>query len=115
MTTTAVYDWFNNGPNVVLVTQVILSSFSAFPDGTAGPATWAFSYGTDSSVTPVNMRAAGTIASLTTPVTVVQAMSTLTLTPYIQPRQTCYFAITTATNGVGTFNASLHGIILARP
>ena len=115
MTATTVYDWMNNGQNTVIIYAVGLSHFSAFPDGTAPPATWAFSYGTDSAVTPVNMRAAGTIsAAPTTPIVIAQSMNSSTLTPYVLPRQTVYFAITTTTNGVGTFNATLFGAYLGR-
>lgn len=110
MTAAAVFDWYNNGQATVLVTHYILKNFSGFPDGTATPATWAFSVGTDSAVTPVNMRAAGTISAAPgTPVVVAQSVSTSTLTPYIPPRTTCYFAVTTTTNGVGTFDAEMYG------
>jgi hypothetical protein len=115
MTTTAVYNWYNNGPNTVLQIAWVLSTFSAFPDGTAPPATWAFSVGSNSSTTPNNMRAAGVISSAPSmPVVIGVSFSTSTLTPYIQPGGTVWFAITTATNGVGTFNATLFGCILAR-
>ncbi|HXU06351.1 MAG TPA: hypothetical protein VN903_35590 [Polyangia bacterium] len=115
MTATGVYDWYNNGQNVVLVTHYVLKNFSDFPDGTATPATWAFSVGTDSPTSPVNMRAAGTISGAPgTPVVTAQSFSVSTLTPYVMPRTTVYFAVTTTTNGVGTFDAEIYGGYLNR-
>lgn len=112
MTATAVYDWLNNGPNTVLVFCHVLRNFSAFPDGSTAVATWAYSFGTNSSTTPNNMRAAATAAFF--PVVSSQSMNSSTITAYVPPRTTVYFAITTATNGVGTFDAELYGAILAR-
>ena len=110
MTATAVFDWYNNGQNQVLVTHFILRNFSGFVDGTAPPATWAFSVGWDSSTSPVNMRAAGAISSApSVPLVIPPSYTSSTLTPYIPPRTTLYFAVTTATNGVGTFDAELYG------
>ncbi len=110
MTSAAVYNWYNNGQNTVLVTHFVLKNFSAFPDGTAPPATWAWSVGSDSATTPVNMKAAGTISSApATPVALAQSVSVSTLTPYVPPRTTVYLAVTTTTNGSGTFDAELYG------
>jgi hypothetical protein len=115
MTTAAAFNVYKNGPNTVLLVAWALVNFSAFPDGTAPPATWAFSYGTDSSTAPVNMRAASTISSApSVPIVGAQSFSTSTLLPYIQPFTTLYFAVTTTTNGVGTFDVVFYGGILNR-
>lgn len=116
MTAAAVFNWFNNGPNVCLATHFVLRNFSAFGDGSATPATWAFSIGTDSSTTPVNMKAAGAATAISAVIPIVGALvlGSATLTQYIRPSTTCYFAVTTTTNGVGTFDAELYGAILPR-
>jgi hypothetical protein len=116
MTATAVFDWYNNGQATVLATHFILHTFSDFPDGTSTPATWAFSIGTDSATVPVNMRAAASATNASTVVPIVAAfvLGSTTLTQYIPPRTTCYFAVTTTTNGVGTFDATLYGGYLDR-
>ncbi len=115
MTSAAVYNAYKNGPNTVMLVAYALINFSAFPDGSAPPATWAWSAGTDSATTPVNMKAAGTISSAPSiPVVVAQSFSLSTLTPYIPPFTTFYFAVTTTTNGSGTFDAVFYGGILNR-
>lgn len=116
MTTAAAYNWYNNGKNTVLAIAWSLQNFSAFPDGTAPPATWAWSAGTNSSTAPTNMKAAGTISSApATPVCTAFSFSSSTLVCMIPPQTTLYLAVTTTTNGSGTFDAVFYGIILARP
>ncbi|HXU06350.1 MAG TPA: hypothetical protein VN903_35585 [Polyangia bacterium] len=115
MTTAAAYNVYKNGPNTVMLVAWVLTNFSAFPDGTAPPATWACSFGTNSTTAPTNMRAAGTIsAAPSTPVVTAQSFSVSTLTPYIAPFTSLYFAVTTTTNGLGTFDAIFYGGILNR-
>jgi hypothetical protein len=53
--------------------------------------------------------AAATGASGVVPIVAGFALGITTLSQYIQPRTTCYFAVTTTTNGVGTFDAELYG------
>jgi hypothetical protein len=116
MTATAVFDWYNNGQMTVLATHLILRNFSDFAEGASTPATWAFSVGTDSSTSPVNMKAASAATNTSTVLPIVAgfALGSATLTQYIPPRTTCYFAVTTTTNGVGTFDAELYGGYLNR-
>ena len=116
MTTAAVFPWFKAGANTCLATAFVLKNFSSFNDGGATPATWAFSIGTDSSTAPVNMRAAAAATATSTVVPIVGALAlgTTTLSQYVLPGVTCYFAVTTTTNGVGTFDAYLYGAILPR-
>src|SRR5215471_13377880 len=59
MTTAAVYNVLNNGPRTILLIAATFSNFSAFPDGTALPSSFAFSWGLNSATTPNDMRAAG--------------------------------------------------------
>jgi hypothetical protein len=116
MTTAAAFNVYNNGPNTVLLIGWAMGNFSAFPNGSAPPATWAMSYGTNSSTAPTNMRAALSIANASTVVPVVasQALGIATTQPYILPFTTLYFAVTTTTNGVGTFDMVFYGGILNR-
>jgi hypothetical protein len=116
MTATNVVTLFTNGPNTALCTAIILENFSSFPAGSATPATWAFSVGTDSATVPVNMRAAAaaTAASTVIPIVWAFALGTTTLSQYVAPGGKVYFAVSTATNGLGTFDVKLIGGILTR-
>ena len=62
------------------------------------------------------MRAAAAIsaASSVIPVVASQALGIATTLPYIMPFTTLYFAVTTTTNGVGTFDMVFYGGILNR-
>jgi hypothetical protein len=117
MTATSVTNWYVNGPKTVMVVAAVLSNFSAFPDGTALPATWAFSYGSapngaTAPTAPTNLRAALAPNPTVTPYVITQSMTTSA--PYLQPWFTVYFAVSTATNGAGTFDATLYGGILSK-
>ncbi len=118
MTTAAVYNVYNNGPNTVLLLVCALHNFSAFTESVTNlPATWAFTYGTAKTgatapTAPNNMRTAQTPSGVSPPYLIGQGITTTS--PYIPPFFTLYFAVSTATNGVGTFDVTFYGGILAK-
>ena len=117
MTTTAVFNVFNNGPNNCIICYHVLGNFSAFPIGQPLPATWAFSVGrTATSATaptaPTDLVGATPITGSKAPYLNAQGMTNTNA--YIAPFNTLYFAISTATNGVGTFDYTALGVILAK-
>lgn len=117
MTTAAVFNAYVNGPNTILLCYCVLRNFSAFPDGALLPATWAFTYGSvpngsAAPTAPTNLKTAQTISGSPSPYVIAQSITTQN--GYLEPWYTLYFAISTATNGVGTFDVTFYGGILAK-
>lgn len=117
MTTAAVFNVYNNGPNTVMLVAIALTNFSSFPDNTALPATWAFTYGSAPTTatpptSPTNLRSAQTVSGAVAPYLLGTGITTTS--PYLPPFYTLYFAISTATNGAGTFNVNFFGGFLAK-
>ena len=116
MTTAAVFNVFNNGPNQCLLTHVTFGNFSAFPTGISLPGTWAFSYGTAPTTAaapaaPANLQSSGSMSGKA-PYLLAQAMTNTSA--YIAAFYTLYFAVVTTTNGVGTFDAVFYGGVLGK-
>lgn len=113
MTTAAVFTVLKNGgPDTMVILGCYFHNMSGFADYTNFPATWACSWGSDSSTAPVNGKAAGAVGATPIPVILAQALNSTSLTPYLLPSQTLYFAVTTTTNGVGTVDVTFFGLIL---
>ena len=117
MTATSVSNVYANGPKSVLIVAAVLHNFSAFTDAALLPASWAFSYGSAPNsaaapTTPNNLRTAVTISGIAPPYVIGQSFTSVA--PYLPAFYTLYFAITTATNGVGTFDVTFYGGILSK-
>jgi hypothetical protein len=94
--------------HVVWLAYVAFGSFSGFSKGAAAPTSFATSWGTNSTTSPNNMRAATAWGSgVLLPFQIAQ--QTDTLDPRIYPGQSLYFAVTTNTGGVGTMDVGFHG------